>query len=283
MASQCDTCGRNFGLADRARGRTRCDSCTAAAAAALQHSLVDYSGMLEAVIRSGGQDANATSRLRATEQAILASGGQFAAEKDRYFRSYLDHLLVDERLSLGEEQVFERVGDALYGPEQQVAQVAALKSYRSALFIAMINDGRLPDLGSGGMNLKRGERLHLQEPAGLLKEIIQREFQSGSRGYSFQIAKGVSYRIGSTRGKMVEVGRSMETIDNGDLYVTSLRVVFTGLRKSVEVPYAKLLDLNVFTDGIQFHVSGRQTPSMFRVTDGQMTAAVVNAAMQATL
>ena len=163
--------------------------------------------------------------------------------------------------------------------------MAALQGYESALFIAMINDGRLPDLGSGGMTLKRGERLHLQGPAALLKEIIQREFQSGSRGYSFQIAKGVSVSRNSVRhgerwSKSVE---SMEEIDRGDLHVTSLRVVFTGLRKSVEVPYGMLLDMNVFTDGIQFHVSGRQTPSMFRVNDGQMVAAVVNAAMQATL
>ncbi len=168
-------------------------------------------------------------------------------------------------------------------PMSTTPKLAALQGYRSALFIAMINDGRLPDLGSGGMTLKRGERLHLQEPAALLKEIIQKEWRSGSHGYSFRVAKGVSYRIGSTRGKMVEVGRSMEAVDNGDLHVTSTRVVFTGLRKSVEVPYAKLLDMNVFTDGIQFHVSGRQTPSMFRVNDGQMVAAVVNAAMQATL
>ena len=41
--------------------------------------------------------------------------------------------------------------------------------------------------------------------------------------------------------------------------------------------------MNVFTDGIQFHVSGRQNPSMFSVVDGQVIAAVVNAAMQATL
>ena len=237
MASTCDTCGRSFGFADRARGRTRCDACTAAAATALQQNLMNYARTLEAVIHSGGQDAQAVTRLRVSEDALAASGGRFAADRDRYFRSYLDHLLADERLSLDEEQRLGTVGDALYGPQQLEAQTSALQGYRSALFVAMINDGRLPDLGEGGIRLKRGERLHLQEPAALVKEVIQREFQSGSRGYSFRIAKGGSYRIGNSKGKIVEVGRSIEAIDNGDLYVTSSRVVFTGLRKSVEVPY----------------------------------------------
>ena len=70
---------------------------------------MDYSGTLETVIRSGGQDIQTVTRLRATEQAILASGGQFASEKDRYYRSYLDHLLADEQLSLDEERRFEQV------------------------------------------------------------------------------------------------------------------------------------------------------------------------------
>ena len=44
--------------------------------------------------------------------------------------------------------------------------------------------------------------------------------------------------------------------------------------------YTKLLDLNVFNDAIQIHVSNRQTPSTFRVSSGPMVAAVINAAVQ---
>jgi hypothetical protein len=100
---------------------------------------------------------------------------------------------------------------------------------------------------------------------------------------SFRVMKGVSYRVGSFRGRSVEIGRSIEVADSGTLFVTSHRVVYTGLRKSVEVPYPKMLDLNVYTDAVQFHVSGRQTPSMFRVADGPLIAAAINAASQRLL
>ncbi len=95
--------------------------------------------------------------------------------------------------------------------------------------------------------------------------------------------KGVSYRVGNSRGKMVEVGRSLEAIDTGALCITSLRAVFTGERKTVEMPYSKLVDMNVYTDGIQIHSSNRQNPSMFRVSSGPMIAAATNAATQKLL
>jgi hypothetical protein len=179
--------------------------------------------------------------------------------------------------------VIDAVGSALYGDDEQEAQKAILAGYRSHLFIAMVNDGRLPETTDAPIVLKRGEVLHLAEKAALLKEVIQREFQAGSRGVSFRVMKGVSYRVGSTRGKMVEVGRTLEAVDEGDLCITSSRVVFTGLRKTMEMPYTKLIDLNVYTDAIQIHLSNRQNPPMFRVTDGPMVAAAINAAIQRTL
>jgi hypothetical protein len=46
------------------------------------------------------------------------------------------------------------------------------------------------------------------------------------------------------------------------------------------VSFAKLLGMNVYNDGIQFHVSNRQNPSLFRVDSGPMVAAAVNGATQ---
>ncbi len=63
------------------------------------------------------------------------------------------------------------------------------------------------------------------------------------------------------------------------LCLTSNRAVFKGMRRSIECVYAKLLGVNVFDDGIQFHVSNRQTPTLFRVHDGHLVAAIVNSAM----
>ncbi|HLB43923.1 MAG TPA: hypothetical protein VJK49_00950, partial [Candidatus Limnocylindrales bacterium] len=70
-----------------------------------------------------------------------------------------------------------------------------------------------------------------------------------------------------------------EPADNGVLCLTSQRAVFKGIRQSVECLYAKLVGVNVFDDGIQFHVSNRKTATLVKVPDGHLVAAVVNAAM----
>lgn len=173
------------------------------------------------------------------------------------------------------------VGEALFKGEEALAMV--LSPYRQQLFIAMVNDGRLPTTASTRLVLKRGEVLHLEEEATTLKEVVQREYRGGSRGVSFRIAKGVSYRVGQQRGQLVEVGRSWQPDDSGILAVTSQRLVFTGTRRSIEMAYTKLLNFNVFTDAIQIHVSNRQSPTTLRVQNGPMIAAAVNAATQRLL
>ena len=283
MAKACDTCGRKLSFAQRVIGRSRCDDCMTTVKSAMTTALADYESSLSAVALSGTTSGPATERLRSLEAAISAGRGDFQQAKATFYRALLDRALADEVLTLDEERQLDAIGGALYSAEQADAQATVLRDYRGQFLIAIVNDGRMPTMDEPTIILKKGEVQHLVEPASLLKEVIQREFQAGSRGVSFRVMKGVSYRVGNTRGRMVEVGRSLEAADEGQLAITSQRVVFTGERKSIEVAYAKLLDMNVYTDGIQFHVTNRQTPTMFRVTSGPMIAAVVNGATQKLL
>jgi hypothetical protein len=131
--------------------------------------------------------------------------------------------------------------------------------------------------------MKRGERAHLQVPADLMKEVVLREYRAGYSGFSFRIAKGVRFHTGGVRGRSVVVGTELQVSDSGVLVITSQRAVFKGLRRAIESNYAKLVGLNVFVDGIQIHVSNRQTAPLFRVPNGFLVAAAVNAASQAVL
>ncbi len=244
-------------------------------------ALAEYPSALGAVIAAGVGDGPQVDRLRHLEAAIASGGADVDDKRAELFGSYLDHALVDEVLSQDEETRIMAVGHAVY-PDGAAFQ-AVMAPYRDLLFVAMVNDGRLPVTTESDPVLKRGEVVHLVEPATLLKEVIQREYQSGSRGYSFRIMKGVSYRIGSSKGRVVEVGRSLEDVDEGKLTITSHRAVFIGPRKSMEMPYAKLLDLGVYTDAIQIHLSNRQDPPTFRVSSGPLAAAAINAASQRLL
>ncbi len=47
------------------------------------------------------------------------------------------------------------------------------------------------------------------------------------------------------------------------------------------MPYTKLVDLEVYEDGIQFHLSNLKNPPLFRLESGGVAAALMNAACQA--
>ena len=90
---------------------------------------------------------------------------------------------------------------------------------------------------------KRGEIVHLETPAALMHEVAVREWRGGSQGVSFRVAKGVRYHVGSTRGHLVTVGTQLQNADTGVLSVTNRGAAFLGRRKTVDMPYTKLMGM----------------------------------------
>ena len=129
--------------------------------------------------------------------------------------------------------------------------------------------------------LKAGEVAYVSEPAILLKEVAQREYQGGSRGVSIPLGHGVRYRTASYRGHMVMVGASWVPADAGALTITDRRIVFQGGRKTVEFLFAKLINLKVYQDAIDLGVTNRQTTSSFKLDDPNYVAGMISTIMQA--
>jgi hypothetical protein len=219
----------------------------------------------------------------ASPAADAAYGGLFGKRhRDRDFRAHVEQALADDILTQAEEdQVFE------WARAQAITDQDWKKNFRDLLdrmLIASVNDGRLPDATSQAtIVLKAGESAHYVVVASLMKEVTLREFRGGSHGVSIPIVKGVRYRTGSFRGKSVVIGTQLQVADQGGLWLTSLRVVFAGQRKTLDLPYTKLANLNVFSDGISFNMTNRQTVPLFKVPNGQVIAAIVNAAAQRSL
>jgi len=210
-------------------------------------------------------------------------GGLFGnRNRDKDFRAHVERALDDDLLTVAEE-------DALFAwaGQQGITQKDWHKKFGDLfdrMLIASVNDGRLPDLAgsepAAPVMLKGGETAHWMVAASLMKEVGQREMRGGGSGVSFRVAKGVRFHTGVFRAKSVVVGTSLEPADAGVLTVTSLRTVFTGQRMTLDLPHAKLAHLNVFTDGISFNMSNRQTVPLFKVPNGQVVAAMINAAIQ---
>jgi hypothetical protein len=275
--SACANCGGPLGLR-RFIGGTVCGSCATADKAARKAALAEYESLAFAVA-----DPRANPQVVASNLPALAERAGLDEAKSRELRwrallTAFERTLEDEVVTSAEEERLTQVARVLGFGEGDLTR--AIDHYQEALFIARVNDGRLPELSAPRIVLKRNEIAHLETEANLLKEVLIREYKGGSRGMSFRIARGVSYRVGSHRGQIQVVGSELQVAATGILTVTSQRAVFAGDRKSQEVRYDKLLSLNVYSDAVQFHVSNRQNPSTFRVRSGPMVAAAVNGAVQ---
>jgi hypothetical protein len=168
------------------------------------------------------------------------------------FRAFADNALADDFFTIDEEMAFSEVADAL-----DVDQNAFQTDFRDVLLrmaVARANDDRLSVIEDPKLMTKKNEVVHLETGAGLMKEVALREWRGGSSGFSFRVAKGVRYHVGGTRGRSVVVGTELQVEDTGILSVTSQRAAFMGDRKTMELPYAKLMGVEVFTDGITIRV-----------------------------
>jgi hypothetical protein len=196
---------------------------------------------------------------------------------ERAFAQYAKNVLADDHLTEDEEDALADVAEAVGFDQSDLEE----HDLYTRMQVAKLNDGRLPTVDAPKLMAKSGEVVHLETAAALMKEVAVREWRGGSQGVSFRVAKGVRYRVGSTRGHLVTVGSQLQVADTGFLVVTSQRAAFLGERKTVEMPYSKLLGMNVFSDAISFSISNRQNAPLIKVTiSTDVLAALLNAAIQ---
>ncbi len=111
---------------------------------------------------------------------------------------------------------------------------------------------------------KRGEQACFAAPASLSRHIQRTRYEGGSQGFSFPIGHtGIRYRVGSFRGRPVQWEQLLK-VDSGTLIVTNQRLAFVGSLKSVTVPLAKVIHIEVYTDGLAVFHEGRENPDYFQ-------------------
>ena len=230
------------------------------------------------IAASEGDASPLLAQLPAVRQAAELSGSKTRDLNARTLRTIAQRALADERLSLDEERHLLQVAQGLGVTDDQLQ--TEFRDEMKLLVVARANDGRLPAIDDPHVMVAPGEIVHVELEAALTKEVVHREFRGGGSGVSFRVAKGVSVRTGSMRGRSVVVGTSIENVDPGILAITSLRTLFSGSRKTIECKHSKLVGVQVYSDAISLGVSNRQNASTFRVEDGPFAAAIINAAAQ---
>ena len=171
---------------------------------------------------------------------------------------------ADGKITAEEERELQRIQDALGIPDEVLdIQKFELVKYR---LICDIKDGKLPRKEVSGLALQKSEIAHWEEPARLLEEkVTGKHYEGGSQGMSFRIAKGVSYRVGSSKGRLI-TDTAIVVVSEGSLVLTSQRVIFRGDNKSFAIKLDKLLNTKVFTNGFEF-TDGTAKPKLVTLND----------------
>ena len=122
----------------------------------------------------------------------------------------------------------------------------------------------LPATDDAPVMLKKGEEVVLALPDGvsLYEERVRHEYRGGTSGFSFRIAKGVSWRVGGFKGERVPV-TEQKLVDVGAFVVTNKRVMFSGPRKSTSFAVNKIINIEVYEDGIRVNREGKQKAEYF--------------------
>jgi len=117
--------------------------------------------------------------------------------------------------------------------------------------------------GKSDAGLHTGEKLVCVLPGTSFYEPRSvRVYQGGSSGVSFRVAKGMSFRVGQSRGQS-ESHDELRMLDQGDFIITSQRVIFCGSTKTVTIDFDQIVGTTAFADGVRISKERRERPYLF--------------------
>jgi hypothetical protein len=109
----------------------------------------------------------------------------------------------------------------------------------------------------------------------ILKELRKtRHYVAGSHGFSFRIMKGVSYRVGATKGQSVST-TDLQEIGIGSLILTDKNVYFSSPAKSFRLPFRKIISVDAFSDAIVITKEPNSQAVFLYVDDTRFAANVI--------
>jgi hypothetical protein len=272
----CSGCGARLPFLRRFSGSSVCPSCEAKERAAVAWARQEYTGLLTLLSTSPIEPTEIQAQLAQLAKSARLDGEELKWLHLKIVKWCLARALTDDCLSEDEEERLKEIYDLL-GVDQTTLD-AEFGELKPRLIAARANDGRLAVLSSPPIMLKKGEVAYLQASAALLDEVDDRESVGSYRGARYRVVKGSLLHTGGVGGRPTVA----EIADIGLLTVTSQRTVFVGQRQSMEMPHAKLLTLNVLSNGIRFYLPDPRNAPLFKLDKGwgSAVAATINAVWQ---
>jgi hypothetical protein len=198
-----------------------------------------------------------------------------------YFESFARSLAAKNAVSRNEVAELQAMGEALQVPPMAIDRWQ--QRLAPAYLLWGVQNGVLPEAATSPIALQGGEVLHASVPGFLVEEqVVSRGYKGGSQGVSVRIAKGVTYRVGANRGRLVSE-KGMVRVATGSLCVTSKRLVFAGNTKSFALDWRKVVNVELDRHGLL--ASGASGPAKIvqfspALTNADMFRAILDTAMQ---
>lgn len=159
-----------------------------------------------------------------------------------------------------------------YGVGLKLDQSTQSKLDRLRLHWA-IENGDMPAIDVD-INLQRGETAHFAATADWFENrTVTRRVNYAGPAVRIKIAKGIYYRAGSANIQTVSE-EVMREIDTGAVYFTNKRVIFVGGKRNVNIRLNRILDFNVFSNGIEVVKDAGRNP-FFQIPKNVDIAALV--------
>ena len=184
--------------------------------------------------------------------------------------------LEDGLLTIEEETRLTNFKDRFSLDQSDLDAAGAFSRLVKAGALRDLTEGKFPErmtiTGTLPIRLQKSERIIWVFPnTEYFEDRTKREYVGQHSGVSLRVVKGVYYRIGGFRGHPIE--RTERThIDTGVFVVTTKHLYFAGNKKSLRIPYQKIISLIPFSDGIGVHRDAATAkPQIFVTGDGWFT------------
>lgn len=150
----------------------------------------------------------------------------------------------DQEITIDEYNLLKKIQESFELTNEDINFEDKIRPY---LYVILIKStGSLPILKSPGIE---GSKIVLQ----------QNEYGGGSQGISFQISKGVRYRVGTHRGSIIRDEALVET-SRGLFIITNQRILLMPYMgsKPISLPLKKILSYQCYSDCLLICKEGRE-------------------------
>jgi hypothetical protein len=190
-----------------------------------------------------------------TQQAADGSIARFQSEgltdtvsaRRSLYSKVFTHYGQDEIISPAERRQLATIQRMIRLSDADVEEINL--SFQKLEVIWMLRRGELPNM-QVSVPLQRHESGILEEEnvVFMQERVVGRRYEGRSSGVSIRICKGLSYRVGVHRGRLI-TDKQIVRLDCGRALVTNKRFLFAGPQKAFSFPLGKILYVEPFGDG----------------------------------